>query len=109
MQAAAHNKGGFGGVPQSVGKEFVGDAAVKGAGICICAADTGRVLFLKRSPSSSHAGEYDLPGGTAEDADQGDPDLHGREEIVGGVGQLQGCPGPAVAALDQLLQAHFAG
>ena len=69
MQAAAHNKGGFGGVPQSVGKEFVGDAAVKGAGICICAADTGRVLFLKRSPSSSHAGEYDLPGGTAEDAE----------------------------------------
>ncbi len=26
MQAAAHNKGGYGGVPQSVGKEFVGDA-----------------------------------------------------------------------------------
>lgn len=28
MQAAAHTKGGFGGVPQSVGKEFIGDAVV---------------------------------------------------------------------------------
>ena len=62
MQAAAHTKGGFGGVPQSVGKEFVGDAAVKGAGICMLAKDTGRVLFLKRSPTSDHPGSYDLPG-----------------------------------------------
>lgn len=44
-------------------------ALIKGAGICLLARDTGRVLFLKRSPSSSHAGEYDLPGGTAEDGE----------------------------------------
>lgn len=31
MQAAAHTKGGYGGVPQSVGKDFV--AADKKAGI----------------------------------------------------------------------------
>jgi hypothetical protein len=26
MEAAAHTKGGYGGVPQAVGREFVGDA-----------------------------------------------------------------------------------
>jgi hypothetical protein len=31
MQAAAHTKGGFGGVPQSVGKDFV--AADKGRNV----------------------------------------------------------------------------
>ena len=36
---------------------------VKGAGICICAADTGRVLFLKRAPTSTHPDSYDFPGG----------------------------------------------
>jgi hypothetical protein len=33
MQAAAHTKGGFGGVPQSVGKEFVKADKMKGGGI----------------------------------------------------------------------------
>ncbi len=34
MQAAAHTKGGFGGVPQSVGKEFVAaDKKLKGGGL----------------------------------------------------------------------------
>lgn len=31
MQAAAHTKGGFGGVPQSVGKEFVAADKAKAA------------------------------------------------------------------------------
>ena len=34
MQAAAHTKGGFGGVPQKVGKEFVAaDKKMKGGGV----------------------------------------------------------------------------
>jgi len=34
MQAAAHTKGGFGGVPQKVGKEFVkADKGLKGGGL----------------------------------------------------------------------------
>jgi 8-oxo-dGTP pyrophosphatase MutT (NUDIX family) len=44
-------------------------AQIKGAGICICAADTGRVLFLKRAAGADHPETYDLPGGTAEDAE----------------------------------------
>jgi hypothetical protein len=33
MQAAAHTKGGFGGVPQKVGKEFVKADKMKGGGL----------------------------------------------------------------------------
>jgi hypothetical protein len=33
MEAAAHTKGGFGGVPQSVGKEFVKADKMKGGGL----------------------------------------------------------------------------
>ena len=34
MEAAAHTKGGFGGVPQNVGKEFVkADRGLKGGGL----------------------------------------------------------------------------
>ena len=41
----------------------------KGAGIMILAKDTGRVLFLKRSPSSNHPETWDLPGGHTDDAE----------------------------------------
>lgn len=43
-------------------------AAVKGAGIAFVSPQ-GRVLFLKRSGSCDHAGEWCLPGGTAEDGE----------------------------------------
>ena len=33
MEAAAHTKGGFGGVPQKVGKEFVKADKMKGGGL----------------------------------------------------------------------------
>jgi hypothetical protein len=35
MQAAAHTKGGFGGVPQKVGKEFVKADKMKGGGVSL--------------------------------------------------------------------------
>ena len=78
MEAAAHTKGGYGGVPQAVGKEFVGDSSKRGAGICLLAKDTGRVLFLKRSPSSNHPEEWDLPGGGADDGET--PEATARRE-----------------------------
>lgn len=66
MEAAAHTEGGYGGVPQSVGKEFVGkDGAIKAAGICFLTPD-GKALFLKRSASGDHAGEWCFPGGGTE-------------------------------------------
>src|ERR1017187_5308108 len=34
MQAAAHTKGGYGGVPQKVGKEFVGDWSLRSVMSC---------------------------------------------------------------------------
>ena len=67
MQAAAHTKGGFGGVPQKVGKEFVAqDEKIKGAGIMLITPQD-EVLFLLRSPTSNHPNEWDFPGGKADD------------------------------------------
>lgn len=70
MQAAAHTKGGYGGVPQKVGKEFVGasDGNIKGAGIMLVTPQD-EVLFLLRAPGANHPNEWDLPGGRC-DADE---------------------------------------
>ncbi len=66
MYAAAEGKSKLG-IPQSVGKEFVAkDGRIKGAGICLLA-PTGRALFLLRSPEANHPGEFDFPGGKADD------------------------------------------
>lgn len=66
MQAAAHTPGGYGGVPQAVGKEFVKNDAepVKAAGTLILANDA--VLFLRRGNGGDHPGEFAFPGGTTE-------------------------------------------
>lgn len=90
MEAAAHTPGGYGGVPQSVGKEFVGKDEIpdwasgfltwavgevteetvkpKAAGIMFVAAPmvSGklRVLLLKRSlDEENYAGYWNFPGG----------------------------------------------
>lgn len=93
MQAAAHIPGGYGGVPQSVGKEFVGDRdehptapndeapsaeaiaaalaqpmEVRAAGILFQAAD-GRVLFLKRGDGGDFPGSWCIPGGHHEEGE----------------------------------------
>lgn len=71
MEAAAHNSGGYGGVSQKVGKEFVGDEAdlattPNAAGIQFLDPN-GRALFLKRSnKSNDHAGTWCWPGGGIE-------------------------------------------
>ena len=86
MEAAAHAEGGYGGVPQSVGKEFVGkdaqsgiganfipiaDAASsirKGAGILFLT-DDRKALFLKRGNGGDFPGSWCVPGGTTEDGE----------------------------------------
>ncbi len=64
MQAAAHTKGGFGGVPQKVGKEFVN-------------ADKGKVM--KKANGGSIDNDYDAPPRTryrpAPDARNFDSDI----------------------------------
>lgn len=85
MQDAAHTKGGYGGVSQSVGKEFVAaDEKVKGAGIMLITPQD-EVLFLLRSPTSNHPNEWDLPGGRA-DEDETPEETAKREcaEEIGG-------------------------
>ena len=59
MEAAAHTKGGYGGVPQSVGKEFV-DSTEKCAGILFLCGDN--VLLLHRTDRD----EWEGPGGHLE-------------------------------------------
>ena len=51
-----------------------------------------------------HRGPAD---GTAKDANQGDADLNGREEIVRRLGQLQGQASRPTPLIDQLLQPYF--
>ena len=56
------------GIPQSVGKEFVGDAPCTAAGALLISKD-GEVLLMKRGPNADHAGEWALPGGKVEDGE----------------------------------------
>ena len=78
MQAAAHTPGGYGGVPQSVGKEFVGDDAGletqpapaaslgRAAGIMFLTND-GETLLMRRGNGGDFPGTFGLPGGHQED------------------------------------------
>lgn len=70
MEAAAHTPGGYGGVPQKVGKEFVRadqsgqDSALRGAGIMYVA---GNLILLGKRVSGDMPGTWDFPGGKSED------------------------------------------
>lgn len=68
MEAAAHTPGGYGGVSQKVGKEFVGDDDIPctAAGIQFITPE-GLALFLKRAGSSDHVGTWAWPGGGIEE------------------------------------------
>lgn len=72
MEAVAHSPrfADKAGIPQKVGREFVGkDAvAVEAAGTLFVTPE-GRVLLTKRSPTTDHAGEWALPGGKVEDGE----------------------------------------
>jgi 8-oxo-dGTP pyrophosphatase MutT (NUDIX family) len=69
MQAAARTPGGYGGVPQSVGKEFVGkDAPFQAAGTMFVAPG-GSVLWVKKPPKGDYLGEWVFPGGKIEDGE----------------------------------------
>lgn len=86
MEAAAHTPGGYGGVPQSVGKEFVGkDAKVRAAGVAYISGD-GEILLLKRSDKGDHPGEWCLPGGVVEEGET--EDHAARRESVEETGML---------------------
>jgi ADP-ribose pyrophosphatase YjhB (NUDIX family) len=70
MEAAAHTQGGYGGVPQQVGKEFVkadekagSDAAIRAAGVMFI--DGNSVLLMKRAKGDSE-GMWAFPGGKLE-------------------------------------------
>src|ERR1700722_1508020 len=70
MEAAAHTPGGYGGVSQEVGKEFVKadeksgrDESVKAAGVMFIS--NKGVLLLKRTDS----GQWAFPGGKIEDGE----------------------------------------
>jgi len=69
MEIAAHTEGGYGGVPQEVGKEFVKadegkDTAIKAAGVMFV--DGNRVLLLKRTDQADSGGLWAFPGGKIE-------------------------------------------
>lgn len=67
MEAAAHTKGGYGGVPQSIGKEFVGDAgSPQAAGVVFVAPDGDVLLLLRSAKEENYASHWALPGGKAD-------------------------------------------
>lgn len=77
MEAAAHTVGGYGGVPQAVGKEFVGDAdpiapqaGPKGraAGIMFLTPE-GETLLLRRGNGGDFPRTYGLPSGHVEEGE----------------------------------------
>lgn len=70
MFAAAHGKSTIG-IPKKVGEEFVGkDAEVKVRAAGIVFQDpNSNVLWLKRSATGDHAGEWCFPGGKIEDGE----------------------------------------
>ena len=65
---------------------YTGDERIKGAGICIVAAQTGRALFIKRSPDSNHPNEWDLPGGRADNNET--PEQTAKRETLEEIGAL---------------------
>ena len=69
MQAAAHTSGGYGGVPQKVGKEFLGadSTSKKAAGIVFIAGS--KILLTRRGNGGDHPNEWAFPGGHLEDGE----------------------------------------
>ena len=78
MQAAAHTPGGYGGVPQAVGKEFTqaDEAPIaphagsmgRAAGI-LFVSNEGEVLLLRRGNGGDFPHTWGLPGGHLEDGE----------------------------------------
>lgn len=86
MQAAAHTKGGYGGVPQKVGKEFTAnDSSIKGAGIALITPQD-ECLFLLRAPDANHPNCWDLPGGKADDDET--PEQTAKRETMEEIGAM---------------------
>jgi 8-oxo-dGTP pyrophosphatase MutT (NUDIX family) len=60
------------GIPEKVGKEFVGaDSAIHSAGIALRAPD-GKLLFVKRGPDGDQPGTWCFPGGHREQGETSD-------------------------------------
>lgn len=69
MEIAAHTLGGYGGVPQSVGKEFVkADGNGRAAGIMFLTADN-QTLMMRRGSGGDFPNHFGLPGGHLEDGE----------------------------------------
>lgn len=81
MWAAAKGQSTLG-IPQNVGKEFVGkdadpNAKASAAGVIVMSPD-GRALFLKRGPDGDHPGTWCWPAG-GRDGDEAPPQTAARE------------------------------
>ena len=69
MQAAAHTKGGYGGVPQNVGKEFVGADSMSKQAAGIIFISGSKILLTRRGNGGDHPNEWAFPGGHLEDGE----------------------------------------
>jgi 8-oxo-dGTP pyrophosphatase MutT (NUDIX family) len=88
MRAAAHTPGGYGGVPQAVGKEFVGDEAPiapqagpagRSAGI-LFRTRHGETLFMHRGDGGDFPRTWGFPGGHLEPGET--PEQAARREAL---------------------------
>lgn len=99
MQAAAHTPGGYGGVPQEVGKEFTrGDEepiasqagpAGRAAGILFRTAD-GQMLLMHRGDGGDYPRTWGFPGGHLEEGET--PEQAARREALEETGQAYDGP-----------------
>jgi 8-oxo-dGTP pyrophosphatase MutT (NUDIX family) len=101
MYAAAEGKSTLG-IPQKIGKEFIGkDAEPRAAAGVMITAPDGRTLFLRRSDDGDHPGEWCFPGGGIEDGET--PEAAARREVREETGhQIDG----GVAPIDYLHLRH---
>jgi len=92
MQAAAHTKGGFGGVPQKVGKEFVkADKKMKSGGVSL-SVGRGEKLPTSQGAGLTAKGRAKMNAATGSNLKAPQPEGGARKKSF--CARMSGMPGP---------------
>jgi len=92
MQAAAHTKGGFGGVPQKVGKEFVKADKMKGGGGVSLSIGRGEKLPTSQGAGLTAKGRAKMNAATGSNLKAPQPEGGARKKSF--CARMSGMPGP---------------
>jgi hypothetical protein len=91
MQAAAHTKGGFGGVPQKVGKEFVKADKMKSGGVSL-SVGRGEKLPTSQGAGLTAKGRAKMNAATGSNLKAPQPEGGARKKSF--CARMSGMPGP---------------